>query len=373
MGITELFKHAAYFLNSYGMPLGSCYASIIGLGGGWLFCMYHKFKKEAEESKEDELREKVQQVELKKRLLECEDWNIEAARESMIIKKEYEALQEQKRLEELENNKLIEVKAEKLNYKGIKVVNKKALLLGYDKNYEPVWGLETNYIIAGTTRQGKTRKLHALLLNFLANKQGVVYLIDLKGTDYILYDGIPNIMCRVTDINKVCEAVKAFREEYERRIEIIREGYIDSEGKKRPYLDIEDYNRLNPKKPLRDFMLLIDEFADISDRYTQKGVPIGCYAEIIEMARKCAAMGGRVVMGTQRPSRDVIIGTLKNNTALIGLACLNETNSKIVIDVAGCERLAKTEALGYIDTKLTKIFAYNIDNEYLIKYTDQLK
>ena len=123
-----------------------------------------------------------------------------------------------------------------------------------------------------------------------------------------------------------------------------------------------------------EVLLLIDEFADISDCYKDKnGKPIGVYADIIKLARKCGAMNMRIVMGTQRPSADVIIGTLKNNCSLIGLKLLNATNSKIVIDAEGCENLAPREALAYVDGELTKIFSYNLTNEMLLEYTDRLK
>lgn len=318
---------------------------------------------------------RLKKLELKKKQLENASWNEKEAIESIRISKEHARLIEQKKQDEIDASNLSKEKPNViLTFQYLKVPNKKALLWGYTKDGHPLWGYEVNYIIAGTTRMGKTRKLHVLLLNFLKNRQGIVFIVDLKGTDYILYDGVPGVVCRVTAIDHVAEAVMGFEKEYNRRKEIINAGYIDKMGKHRPYLDIEDYNQLNPDKPLKDFMLLVDEFADISDVYsTQQGVPVGCYAKIIELARKCGAMGGRIVMGTQRPSRDVIIGTLKNNCNLIGLTCLNEINSKIVIDVGGCEKLAKTEALGYFDTKLKKIYAYQISNADLINNTDQLK
>lgn len=362
-----------YFVNLWGMNSIRGIMQLGILGSGMIAIGVMKWQDEHQMQQLEKMKKKNDEIETKKKAIKNKDFTEEKEVEKAKIEAAHGNLLLRTKEKEVEADNLSTIKAEPIAYSAIKVPCPKALLLGYNRQGEPIWGLETNYIFAGTTRRGKTRKLHTLLLNFLANKQGIVYLVDLKGTDYTLYEGIKAIQCRITDIDHVAEATKGFRAEFERRKQIIEEGYTDQEGIKRPYLDIEDYNDRNPKNPLKDFMLLVDEFADISDVYTVKGVPVGCYAEIIEMARKCAAMGGRVVMGTQRPSKDVIIGTLKNNCALIGLGCLNETNSRIVIDAPGCENLAKTEALGYVDTKLEKIFAYTIDNEHLISYTDKLK
>lgn len=363
----------AYFLGLVGAQGIKTYLQLATIGGGFATITAMRFYDERKAKQLEKKHKQNQEIEIEKKAIANKDWSAEKEVAKVEIEQKHNDVMLNQKGKVVEAANLVNIKADKKEYKAIKVPNMKALLLGHDKDGEPIWGLETNYIFAGTTRRGKTRKMHVLLLNFLANKQGDVYLVDLKGTDYTLYDGIPAIKCRITSIENVMQAVKGFMAEYTRRQQLINDGYTDKNGVLRPYLDIEDYNTLNPDNPLKDFMLFVDEFADISDVYTKNERPIGCYAEIIEMARKCAAMGGRVVMGTQRPSKDVIIGTLKNNCNLIGMGCLNETNSRIVIDAPGCEDLAKTEALGYVDTKLTKIFAYDITNEKLIACTDKLK
>lgn len=366
--------HFGSLLSIWGVNNWQTMVQLTVIGGGLAAYTVLRFQGEIEKKELEKLAEENKTIDIIKKSIANKDWSEEAEEEKAKINQEYEKLQCQKKVDEIEAaNIAIEKIDFRLEYKGIPVPNKKALLLGFRKDKSPVWGYEVNYIIAGTTRMGKTRKLHSLLLNFLANHQGDVFIVDLKKTDYVCYDGINHVKCRVTELKDVAQAVFAFKEEYERRLKLIAEGYTDEKGIHRPYFDIEDYNEINPDKPLRNFMLLIDEFADISDCYTIKGTPTGCYAEIIELARKCGAIGGRIVMGTQRPSKDVIIGTLKNNCSLIGLTCLNETNSRIVIDTGGCEKLSRTEALGYVDTKLTKIYAYTISNKKILECTDRLK
>lgn len=364
----------AYFLNLVGVVGVKAYLQVAAIGGGVVLVSAMKYKDQLEEEKILDMKKKNEMIQIQRTALMNEGWSLEEEADNFRIEKEHSKVILNQKEKVVEAAHMVTIKpSQVIVYAAVKARHPKALLLGHRADGTPIWGLETNYIFAGTTRMGKTRKMHTLLLNFLANRQGDVYIVDLKGNDYAMYEGILAVKCRVTELEKVAEAVKGFKEEYERRKAILDAGYTDEQGIFRTYIDVEDYNNRNPKNQLKDFMLFIDEFADISDTYTVREKPIGCYKEIIEMARKCAALGGRVIMGTQRPSKDVIIGTLKNNCNLIGLACLNETNSKIVIDTAGCEDLKKTEALGYVDKELTKIFAYNLDDQKLLHCTDILK
>lgn len=298
----------------------------------------------------------------------------EEARERAQVFKEMQRIDMEKKEKIIDCNHAIYDKAEPENYTGRKAPTRHSMLLGFDKDHNEVWGEAVNYIVAGTTGNGKSRKLHVLLLNWLANKQGMVIIIDLKKTDYKLFIGCKGVAMYIDELEQVTQAVKAFEEEYNRRIAIIEKGYTDENGIVRQYIDVEDYNKRNPDNKLADFLLLIDEYADIADVYKDRmGRPTGVYADLIKLARKCRAVGGRIILGTQRPSVDVIIGTLKNNTEIIAMGCLNEINSKIMLDVPGAEELEKREALMYVGNKLTKVFSYGLDDQMLLDLTDKLK
>lgn len=369
-----MFGSITYLLGLVGMTGIKAYLQLGLIGGGVIAINALKFMDAQEEQELEKMNKNNREIDIKLKALQNETIDFQAVAEQFRIEKEHAKVMLNQKEKVVEAAHMVTIKPnENIVYKGIKAPNMKSLLLGYRADGSPVWGTEVNYIIAGTTQQGKTRKMHVVLLNYLANRQGDVYIVDLKGTDYPMYEGIEAVKCRVSELKHVPEAVKAFKAEYERRKVIFNEGYTDKKGIHRTYLNVDDYNDRNPKNKLKQFMLFIDEFADISDSMTVREKPIGSYEEIIEMARKCGALGGRVFMGTQRPSKDVIIGVLKNNCNLIGLACLNEINSKIVLDVPGCEDLKKTEALAYVDKELTKIFAYNIENQNLLNCTDALK
>lgn len=339
--------------------------SITGIAGIGAAAFKMQFDSIREQEKNEKIAKEFEKMDHKKKKIDTDLFNEEQYKTNETIKKDYEQMQVDKKDKELKDYKLVETNAMKLDYKGIKVDNYKQLLLGYNIDSNPNWGLETNYIITGTTRCGKTRKNHVLLLNYLANKQGIVWIGDLKMTDFKLLKSKKNVMGYVNNIENIKEIVAGFETEFIRRQEIIDEG---------DYIDIDDYNRQNQDNQMRSFMLYIEEFANLSDIYRDKnGKPIGVYADIIRLARTVGYCGGRIILTTQRASVDVIIGTLKNNCSLIGMKCLNETNSKISIDSEGCERLKKSEALTVIDGNLTKIFSYNITDEMLREFTSKLK
>ena len=344
-GISPL---AVYFaLGSYGL-----YAGI-------------KIRNDFKESQKEKLSEKYNKMVDKKKEIEVDLFDEDKERENKQIENNYNNMKAEQKERELKNYNLVEnASFSKLFYKGIKVDNQHQMLLGYDCEDNPVWGTDTNYVIAGTTGCGKTRKLYVLLLNWLVNKQGDVFIGDLKGTDFKFFKNCRNVKVYVDDLINIKEPVEEFKKEYDYRRELFNE---------KGYIDIEDYNSKNKEK-LKEFMLLIDEYADISDCYKDhNGKPVGVYADIIQLARKCRALGGRIVLGTQRPSVDVICGTLKVNCSIVGMKTINALNSKIMIDAEGCERLAKREALTVIDGNLIKVFSYQLPDETLFDCISKLR
>lgn len=334
------------------------------LGGGIAAKTISNMDAAVEEREKRKANEDYEDMIKKKKQIEVDLFNEQQQRENETIKKDYEQMQVDKKDRELKEYNLVEnVSLSRTDYTGIKA-EEFNLLLGHDCNGLPVWGNDTSYIISGSPGCGKTRKLYGILLNYLVNNQGYVYLTDLKGTDFRMFKDCKNVVKYVDDLVNVAEVVKAFEEEYERRKELFNQvGAID----------LEAYNKVAQYK-LRHFLLLIDEYADISDCYKDRnGRPTGVYADIIRLSRKCRSFGGRIVLATQRPSVDVICGTLKNNTTIVGMKCINGLNSNIMIGTEGCERLAKTEALSVINGNLMKIFSYRITDEKLIECISKLK
>lgn len=356
-----------WLLSSVGVtsigPVGI--ASIAGMVGLGATAFKVQFDAIREQQKKEKIEKEFEKMNLKKKAIDTDLFNEPQYKKNEIIKKDYDQMQVDKKDRELKDYNLVEKTCStNLDYKGIKVEKYNQLLLGHDEKGNPVWGYDTNYIIAGTTGAGKTRKIYPLALNYLANQQGTLYICDLKGTDFKMFKGKRHVITYIDELDNVSEAVKGFEDEYNRRKELFNNKNC---------IDIDDYNNKHEVK-LRQFMLLIDEYADISDSYQDRNKrPIGVYKDIIQLARKCRAFGGRIILGTQRPSVDVVCGTLKNNCTILGMRCINGLNSKIMVDTEGCERLSKTESLTVIDGTLTKLFAYKVTDSILREYISKLK
>ena len=340
-------------------------AASYSIGALGAIALKFKYDSIQEEHEQERIKKNFEKMEAQKKKIALDLWDEEKHKQNEQVKNNYENMLITQKEKQIEDYKLIDVKGIKTPYSGIKCPTRHALLLGHNSKGEPVWGLETNYIVCGQTGSGKSRLIHGLILNYLANKQGLLYLIDLKETDLKLYRNKMNVSAYCSDLERVKEVVELFKAEYERRATLVNSNDC---------IDIDDYNLRFHKNKVHEAVLLIEEFADIADIYKDRnGRPIGVYADLIKLARKCRAFNMRIVLVTQRPSADVITGTLKANCSLIGMRVVNELNSKIILDSPGCERLEQGEGLMILKGKLEKIFSYWIDDNSLKEFISKLK
>ena len=190
-------------------------------------------------------------------------------------------------------------------------------------------------LVAGTTGSGKSVCINGLICSVLYTKTPKdvrMILVDPKMVELSLYNGIPHLLTPViTDAKKALKAMNFVVEEMERRMAL-----FSSIGAKK----IEEYNekiveRKMAKVKLPYIMVIIDEFADLM-------LAVGKELEtsikrITAVARFC---GIHLILATQRPSSDVITGIIKSNIPTqIAFAVSNSTNSRIIIDQTGAEKL----------------------------------
>lgn len=272
--------------------LGLTTSQVIGMCGLTSIVVGLKTYKGINEIIEENTQNQHEKMKTKKKSIELKEFDEDLEKQKAEVETQLEKIKLEKKQREINEYNLIGTHADPVLYKGLKPKNRHDLLLGYNAEYQPVWGSDTNYIIAGCTGSGKTRLMYAILLNYLANKQGVAYVCDLKGVDFKYFKGCRGVSIYIDDLNDVMQALTAFLAEYEQR-----KALFSAEN----YIDINDYNSRNPNAQLKDFLLIIDEFADISDVFSKNHKPIGLYSQLIEMARKCRAYGGRIILGTQRP------------------------------------------------------------------------
>lgn len=209
--------------------------------------------------------------------------------------------------------------------------------LGVDVAGNPVYcdiAKMPHILIAGTTGSGKSVCINSLLVSILykSTPEEVKFiLIDPKKIELGVYNGIPHLLVPVvSDPKKAAGALAWAVGEMERRFALIEEVGVR---------DIRSYNevaRVEPERePLPRIVIVIDELADLM-MMARDNVE----SSICRIAQKARAAGMHLVIGTQRPSVDVITGLIKANVpSRIAFTVASQVDSKTILDMAGAEKL----------------------------------
>ncbi len=202
-------------------------------------------------------------------------------------------------------------------------------------------------LIAGATGTGKSVALNSLIASILfkATPEEVkLILIDPKRVEFTFWEGIPHLLCPVIkDAKKagkiLFDTTKRMEERYQklgvlkvRNIEQYNHQVKQILKEKKENLTEDDKEKL---KPLSYLVIIIDELAELMMIGTQDVEY--CIARLAQLAR---AVGIHLVMATQRPSIDVITGTIKNNfSSRIAFRVPSKIDSRIILDTSGAEKL----------------------------------
>jgi S-DNA-T family DNA segregation ATPase FtsK/SpoIIIE len=202
-------------------------------------------------------------------------------------------------------------------------------------------------LVAGSTGQGKSVGLNAILISLLYKKhpsQVKFVLVDPKKVELTLYNKIERHFLAklpgeedaiITDVSKVVNTLNSLCIEMDERYELLKDAGVRT---------IKEYNKkfisrgLNPEKGHRYLpyiVVLIDEFADlIMTAGKEVEHPI---ARIAQLAR---AIGIHLIVATQRPSVNVITGMIKANfPARIAFRVLSKIDSRTILDASGADQL----------------------------------
>ncbi len=234
--------------------------------------------------------------------------------------------------------------------KFAKSPSKLTIALGKDIHGEPyIADLATmpHLLIAGATGTGKSVALNAIIASFLykaAPEEVRIILIDPKRLEFSVYDGIPHLLCPVVKDPKKAEgilldAIKKMEARYH-TLGILKVRHIEQYNQKVNKILKEQAKTLSEEekerlKPLPYIIIIIDELAELMMVGAQEVEY--CIARLAQLAR---AVGIHLVMATQRPSTDVITGTIKNNFASrIAFRVPSKIDSRIIIDTGGADKL----------------------------------
>ena len=216
--------------------------------------------------------------------------------------------------------------------------NKNALrfALGKDVTGHPLTTtLDTmpHLLIAGTTGSGKSVCVNAILTCFLMYNTPDdlrLILVDPKRVELTGYNGIPHLLSPVVvEIDRVIGALQWMTREMDKRYHMFAQVGARN---------ITDYNarmKLQGTKKLPFLVVVIDELADL-----MMIAPGETEQTITRLAQLARATGIHMILATQRPSVDVVTGLIKANfPARIAFAVASNTDSRVILDQPGAERL----------------------------------
>lgn len=211
-------------------------------------------------------------------------------------------------------------------------------------------------LIAGTTGSGKSVCINTIILSLLFKhtpEKCKFILIDPKMLELSTYEGIPHLLCPViTEAKKAASVLGWVVKEMESRYRLMtKEGVRNIDG----------YNAKH-KLPMPYIVVVVDEMSDLMlvagkeiENYIQK---------LSQMAR---AAGIHIIMATQRPSVDVITGTIKANfPTRISFQVTSKIDSRTILGEQGAEQLLGKGDMLYMSSanRIVRIHApFVSDNE----------
>jgi len=234
-------------------------------------------------------------------------------------------------------------------------------------------------LMAGATGQGKSVGLNAILVSLLYKKhpsQLKFVLVDPKKVELSVYSTITNhFLARlpneedaiITDTKKVINTLNALCIEMDQRYDLLKDAGCRN---------IKEYNakfvsrKLNPEKGhkfLPFIVLVVDEFADlIMTAGKEVEMPI---ARLAQLAR---AVGIHLIIATQRPSVNIITGTIKANfPARIAFKVSSKIDSRTILDAGGAEQLiGKGDMLISYNGEIVRLQCAFVDTPEVDKVTD---
>ena len=189
-------------------------------------------------------------------------------------------------------------------------------------------------LVAGATGMGKSVCINSFIVSILykAKPEEVkLILIDPKKVEFSMYKEMPHLLVPViSDPKKAAGALHWATQEMDRRFEILESVKVRN---------LDEYHEAVLGDPNKEYLprivIIIDELADLMQT---AGKEVEGY--ICRIAQKARAAGMHLVIGTQRPSVDVVTGLIKANIpSRISCKVASNIDSRTILDRAGAEKL----------------------------------
>ena len=191
---------------------------------------------------------------------------------------------------------------------------------------------QPHILIGGTTGAGKSVALNGFLFNLLGNapSQTELVLIDPKGVELLDYKELPHTLGHFVEIEEIERAIFSVGAEMDSRFRVMAEMGVKV-------------------STAPDLYMIIDEYVDLKLMCNNRAI-----RELARISAKGRASKVHIVLCTQRPTREVIDGTIKANfVTVLALRTHDAQESRNLIGVKGCEDLP-LHGEAYYDTPSVK-------------------
>ena len=221
-------------------------------------------------------------------------------------------------------------------------------------------------LIAGTTGSGKSVCINTIILSLLykhSPDKCKFILIDPKMLELSTYEGIPHLLCPViTEAKRAASVLGWVVKEMESRYRLMtKEGVRNIDG----------YNEKHKKLPMPFIVVIVDEMSDLM-LFASKEIE----SYIQKLSQMARAAGIHIIMATQRPSVDVITGTIKANfPTRISFKVTSKIDSRTILGEQGAEQLLGKGDMLYMSStnKIIRIHAPFVSENEIEKVNNFLR
>jgi S-DNA-T family DNA segregation ATPase FtsK/SpoIIIE len=203
-------------------------------------------------------------------------------------------------------------------------------------------------------------------------------LIDPKRVELALYNQLPHLLTPVVVNNKLAKnaldwSVFEMEKRY-KKLALLQVRSVSQYNRKLELMlqtEDETLEKLEDREKLPYIVIVIDEFADLMMEASKD-----IENDVARIAQKARAVGIHLILATQRPSTDVITGTIKNNfPSRIALAVPSKHDSRTIIDIMGAEKLLGNGDMLFLPPKtatLVRLHCAYVSEEEILRVVNYL-
>ncbi|MCR5572344.1 MAG: DNA translocase FtsK [Candidatus Saccharibacteria bacterium] len=240
-----------------------------------------------------------------------------------------------------------------------------AFAVGKDISGRPIMGnlaKMPHLLIAGTTGSGKSVMTNTLIMSMLYHNSPAdlrLIIVDPKQVEMAAYDAIPHLLAPViTNVSEALSAMQWAVKEMESRYTTMKEARVKNivdynekmakEGTPAVIADEDGNQQKHDNGKMPYIVVIVDEMADLMMMAGKELETL-----IVRIAQKGRAAGIHLVLATQRPEVKVVTGLIKANIpGRIAFAVNNNTDSRVMLDMGGAEKLLGSGDMLFLTTEM---------------------